>query len=319
MHTLLIVLAAVVAVAAAVRSTWSPCGQSMLSTITPLAERTRGHRFGVTATWFVVGATAGGATLGAGTAVLAAVASAFFDTTSAAVAVAFVCAAIAAASDGRVFGRSLPIHCRQVNELWLNRYRPWVYGAGFGWQIGVGVATFIMTAGVYLMITLATLTASPAVAFGIGVLFGFTRGLAVFGARRITTPEALASFHRRFDALGPATRRAMIAVELFVAVVAAAAAFGAIAGAVLVVVSAVAFSARRHRTTPEPAGRAHHGSALARASESGPWTSDRSSSLSSSSSGSSRWGSASGRSSTQPPGPTPRGRRSGRAAQPGSR
>ena len=66
MNNVLVILAAVVAVAAAVRSTWSPCGQSMLSTITPLAERTRGHRFGVTATWFVVGATVGGVTLGAG-------------------------------------------------------------------------------------------------------------------------------------------------------------------------------------------------------------------------------------------------------------
>src|SRR5262245_17020791 len=194
MQTLLIVLAAVVAVAAAVRSTWSPCGQSMLSTITPLAERTRGHRFGVTASWFVVGATAGGATLGVCTALLAAAASAFLDPASSAVmAAAFVFAAIAAASDLRVFGRGLPYHCRQVNELWLNRYRAWVYGAGFGWQIGVGVATFIMTAGLYLMIALAALTASPAAAFGIGVLFGFTRGLAVFGAWRITTPAALSS------------------------------------------------------------------------------------------------------------------------------
>ena len=248
MHTLLIVLATVVAVAAAVRSTWSPCGQSMLSTITPLAERTRGHRFGVTATWFVLGATAGGATLGLGAALLAAVAGAFLDSTSAAVmAAAFVFAAIAAASDLRVFGRSLPYHCRQVNELWLNRYRPWVYGAGFGWQIGVGVATFIMTAGVYLMIALAALTASPLAAFGLGVLFGFTRGLAVFGARRITTPEALRSFHRRFDALGPVSRRAMIAVELGVAMVAGVAAFGVIAAVVLIVVTvaAITFATRR--------------------------------------------------------------------------
>ncbi len=46
-------LGAVIAIAAAARSTWSPCGLSMLSTITPLAERSRGHRFGVTASWFI--------------------------------------------------------------------------------------------------------------------------------------------------------------------------------------------------------------------------------------------------------------------------
>jgi len=261
MNFTLIVMAAIVTIAAAVRSTWSPCGQSMLSTITPLAERTRGHRFGVTAIWFVVGATAGGATLGAGTALLAAVVGTFLDPTSAGVmAAAFLLAMIAAASDLRVFGRGLPYHCRQVNELWLNRYRAWVYGAGFGWQIGVGVATFIMTAGIYLLIALAALTASPAAAFGIGVLFGFTRGLAVIPARRITTPESLRSFHRRFDALGPVTRHAMIAVEVGVAVVAAAVAWGAAVAAlvalVVVTVTAIAFATRRRPTTPDGAGAA---------------------------------------------------------------
>ena len=71
MTALLVVLASVVAVAAAIRSTWSPCGLSMLSTITPIGERGRNHRYDSTATWFVLGAVLGGATLGLGTAVLA--------------------------------------------------------------------------------------------------------------------------------------------------------------------------------------------------------------------------------------------------------
>ena len=61
-NALLVVLAGLVAVATAVRSTWSPCGQSMLSTMTPIAERARDHRFWVTAAWFMVGATVGGLT-----------------------------------------------------------------------------------------------------------------------------------------------------------------------------------------------------------------------------------------------------------------
>ena len=65
-------IALVIALAAALRSTWSPCGLSMLSTITPMAERARGHRCAVTAGWFVVGAVLGGATLGLGAAALAA-------------------------------------------------------------------------------------------------------------------------------------------------------------------------------------------------------------------------------------------------------
>lgn len=72
MSGLLIVLASVVAVAAAIRSTWSPCGLSMLSTITPLGESGRRNRWAVTATWFIAGAVLGGATLGIGAAVLAA-------------------------------------------------------------------------------------------------------------------------------------------------------------------------------------------------------------------------------------------------------
>ena len=39
----------VIALAAAARSTWSPCGLSMLSQITPMAEAGRGHKFARTA------------------------------------------------------------------------------------------------------------------------------------------------------------------------------------------------------------------------------------------------------------------------------
>ena len=53
-------VASLVALAAAVRSTWSPCGLSMLSTITPLSEQAKGHSYRSTAAWFVLGATVGG-------------------------------------------------------------------------------------------------------------------------------------------------------------------------------------------------------------------------------------------------------------------
>ena len=54
----LAVSAFVVAAATAVRSTWSPCGLSMLSTITPFGERAKGHSYRATAAWFVFGAVA---------------------------------------------------------------------------------------------------------------------------------------------------------------------------------------------------------------------------------------------------------------------
>ena len=254
MSQLLIVLAAIVAVAAAVRSTWSPCGLSMLSTITPLAERGRGRRFAVTASWFVLGAVVGGLTLGLGAAVLAEVAKVAGLSVAVALGLAGAAAFVTAASDLKVVGRQLPGHPRQVNEQWLDRYRAWVYGAGFGWQIGVGLATYIMTAAVYLVIVLAALTADPLVALAIGGLFGLVRGLAILLASRITTPARLRSFHRAFAAWAEPVRKSVIAVQLVVAVVASAATWG-VPGAVLasaLAVAMVAISVAR-RSPAEPA------------------------------------------------------------------
>jgi hypothetical protein len=222
----IVVLAAVTAVAAAVRSTWSPCGLSMLSTITPLAEAGRGRRYGPTAAWFVLGALVGGATLGVGAAVLAALVGALDLSVTAALAVAAAAAFLAAAADAGVAGLRVPGHIRQVNEDWLERYRAWVYGAGFGWQIGVGLATYLMTAAVYLTVVLAALTGNPLVALAICSLFGLVRGLAILLGVRITSPNALVAFHRRFDALGEPVRRAVVAVQVGVAVAAATVAAG---------------------------------------------------------------------------------------------
>ena len=94
MTALLVGLASLVAVAAAIRSTWSPCGLSMLSTITPIGERGRNHRFYSTAAWFVLGAALGGATLGAGAALLALGVGALDLSGSAALGAAAVLAAV---------------------------------------------------------------------------------------------------------------------------------------------------------------------------------------------------------------------------------
>src|SRR3546814_9872959 len=45
MTPLIVTLASLTAVAAAIRSTWSPCGLSMLSTITPIGEQGRNQRW----------------------------------------------------------------------------------------------------------------------------------------------------------------------------------------------------------------------------------------------------------------------------------
>ncbi len=255
MTALLVVLASVVAGAAAIRSTWSPCGLSMLSTITPIGERGRDHRYYSTATWFVLGAVVGGATLGVGAALLAAVVGLLDLSASAALGVAAALAAVTIASDLQAGGFRLPSHTRQVNESWLDQYRSWVYGGGFGWQIGVGLATYVTTAAVYLMIAMAALTGSPSVAFAIVTGFGLVRGLAVFVGRRLTSPDRLFALHRRLDELLPSAQRAIVLVQAAVLAVAAGAAWGLAPAIVLGVVLLAVALVRRPRPATRPARR----------------------------------------------------------------
>ncbi len=255
---LLVLLALIVALAAATRSTWSPCGLSMLSTITPMAEQSRGHRFGVTATWFIAGAGLGGLTMGGIAALLAAGVSVLDPSTTVVFGAAAVLASVAAAVDAGTFGRKPPFFRRQVDDAWLATYRAWVYGGGFGWQIGFGFATYIMTAGVVLTAVLAVLTASPTLALGIGLVFGLARGLVVLLGGRITSPGALGAVHQRLDALEAPVRWAVVGVQVGVAVLAGIVAWGPLAAVGIVVACAVALAARlplglRDPATTEPA------------------------------------------------------------------
>ncbi len=225
--TLIVALAALVAVAAAARSTWSPCGLSMLSTITPMAERSRGRRWGLTATWFILGATLGGATLGV-LAVAGASLIGLLDLPARAVLGTAAVAALVTACMDLGIGTRMPHHRRQVDELWLDQFRSWVYGIGFGFQIGTGLMTYIMTAAVYLTVMLAALTGSAVAAMGLALLFGATRGAAILLGAGLTEPDRLRRFHRRFEALGPAVRLGVIGVQVGVAAVAAGAAWGAL-------------------------------------------------------------------------------------------
>lgn len=213
MTSLLVVLGVTVAVSAAARSTWSPCGLSMLSSLTPLAERGRGHRYRATAGWFIVGGIIGGCALGGTAALLALGVRALGPSENVTLGVAAMAALGASASDLEFFGFRIPIHHRQVNERWLDQFRAWVYGTGFGLQIGSGLATYIMTAALYLLVVLAALSQSVAVAVTLGAIFGLVRGLAVLLGRTITSPDTLRSFHRRFSAIGPRVRLITIAVE----------------------------------------------------------------------------------------------------------
>jgi MFS family permease len=213
MTPLLITVGLTVAVSGAIRSTWSPCGLSMLSSLTPLAEIGRGHRYRTTVVWFIIGGVIGGCALGALGAGLAVGMRALGPPGSVVLGIVAAVALIAVASDLELFGFHLPVHHRQVNERWLDQFRPWVYGIGFGMQIGSGLATYIMTSALYLLLVIAALSQSVALALTLGVVFGLVRGLAVLLGRTITSPDTLRSFHRHFSTVGPRVRTLTISVE----------------------------------------------------------------------------------------------------------
>lgn len=245
--------AVIVAVVAAIRGIWSPCGVSMLSSITPLTESGRGNRYWKTVAWFILGALLGGASLGAVAAGGAFLVRSLDLSPGATLAAAVVGALITLASDLSVGGWRLPSNPRQVNRSWLDRYRSWVYGVGFGWQLGVGVATFVMSATVYLMVVLAVLSGRPLFAFMVVVTFGFVRGLAILPASRVRTSPDLMSLHRTIERFRPASRALAVATQ--VGVIGAAVAmltsvlWGAVVAAALI---GLAWSMRGSLRDPAP-------------------------------------------------------------------
>ncbi len=233
-------LVAAAVVVTSLRSTWSPCSLSMLSSMTPLSERSRGHRWGVTVSWYVLGAVVGGLTTGALLAVPAALVG-LADLDAGVVLAAFAAVGlVAAAADADVV--RLPWHGRQVDEAWFDRYRPWVYASGFGWQVGTGFATFLTTAGLYLTAAGVVLTGSPLFAVATGGAFGLIRGLMALPGGRLRTFPAMTRAHERLDAWSEPSRRltaAAMAVLSVVALVAAGLTVAVVAVAVAMVVVAV--------------------------------------------------------------------------------
>lgn len=177
----------------------------MLSSIHPLGERAKGNRFGLTASAFVVGATVGGVATGAVVGALGIVLLGWLPD-EARLGVVVAVSLLGAAVERT--GRPLPSVPRQVDEDWLHEYRGWVYGAGFGFQLGAAMLTFITTAAVYVALAASLLVGHVGASVSIMGTFGLARGLSIVPARRIDDPERLVSFHRRLQATAPLVRRA---------------------------------------------------------------------------------------------------------------
>lgn len=197
----------------------------MLSSITPLGERGRGNRYWLTVTTFIVASTLGGALTGALLGLLGWPLKQLIDriadgntttaTTITAV-LALVLAAVALVFDAGVKKLRLPRWLRQVNEDWMTMYRGWVYGAGFGFQLGMGLVTIVTAGTVYLLFALCLLSGSPAVGALLAGTFGLTRGLAVLPAWRIHSTEDLVSFHQAMAKRQPWSHTATVVADAVV-------------------------------------------------------------------------------------------------------
>ena len=190
----------------------------MLTSISPLGERARGNRWSVTVMWLGVGSVAGGAAVGAALGALGQVSVAGVNSNVRLVLLAAACAG-AAAWD--LSGRRLPGR-RQVNEDWLVAYRSWVYGAGFGVQLGAAVATVVNTALVPLFMLAALLAGEVAAGLLMGTAFGAVRGASLVLGRRVRTPDDLRRLHRRLDQHADRVRRMGAGVAVALAGAAAA-------------------------------------------------------------------------------------------------
>src|SRR3954451_22535702 len=168
----------------------------MLTSISPLGERARGNRWPVTAAVYVVASTLAGLGIGA---LLGALGS-LFDVSP--LVAAGVCA-VAAVAD---LTHRLPTVHRQVDEDWLSQYRGWVYGAGYGAQLGLGVVTIVTSAATYAALGLCLLVGNTAAGALVGATFGLVRALPLLLLRDATTPDRLRAVAVRIERLASATR-----------------------------------------------------------------------------------------------------------------
>ena len=190
----------------------------MLASIHPLGERSRNNRWLLTVTAYVTGSLAAGALLGAALGLAGRVAGADSWGTRPAVAVTVsVLAALALVADAARGRVALPGVRRQVNEDWLRRYRGWVYGVGFGFQLGLGLATIVTTASVYLVYVLAFLAGSAPAGALIGAAFGVARGAVIFAMASVHGPAELRTAHRRLQAWNRTSWRVTLAGEAVLA------------------------------------------------------------------------------------------------------
>ncbi len=182
----------------------------MLASITPLGERGRGRNWNTTVAFYVVGSVLGGATRGLALGSLGALVPADLRPSPAAVALILaVLLVIAAAIETGWLRIPIPSLARQVNEDWLDQYRGWVIGFGFGYQLGLAAVVYITTASLWVVFIAEFLTFSPIGGLALGALFGFVRSIPIFATRRVRSTQELRRAHTTMHRLGPVAERTL--------------------------------------------------------------------------------------------------------------
>ena len=191
----------------------------MLGSITPLGERGRGSRWGPVAALYSAGSTAGGLALGGllGWAGWLASRASSAGFSAAGPWILATAVTVGVAIDLGMWGGRLPGPERQVNEEWMYRYRGWVYGLGFGAQLGVGVVTIVTTSAVYGVFLAAFLSGTPGRGAMIGGTFGLVRALPLWSVWRVRDPGLLLAIDARLRRWAPASRRAAVTVQIALA------------------------------------------------------------------------------------------------------
>ncbi len=204
----MLTLLAAAAVVAGITGAWSPCGFSMVETLSPAGYAGRRAVTVAACLTFTAGALAGGVLTFGGLALLG-------DALGAGgAAAAGVAAAVAlAAAIGEARGtRIAPQVRRQVPESW-RRVLPVPLAAGlYGVLLGLGFTTFILTFAVWALAALSVALGEPALGVAIGLGFGIGRALPVLALAPVADTEAGSRAHAAM-AERPAILRGLRALD----------------------------------------------------------------------------------------------------------
>lgn len=178
----------------------------MLGSMTPLGERSRNQTWWVTWAFYVLGATSAGAAIGAALAALGHLVLASFGVSNGMRAIVLAAVVVAGLLvDFGAFGLRLPTIHRQVRQDWLYAFRGWVYGLGFGAQLGVGAVTIVNTSAIYATLAAAFLTGDLLWGAVVVGTFGLLRALPIVSVARVDDEH---SFLRVQPTLARLERRA---------------------------------------------------------------------------------------------------------------